>query len=1030
MLNKACMEVRLNKHSLLLKRARYYLFWLPAFYLLCTTTSTYGQNIENLHIEKVQDDGFSNNYINYIQQDNDGFIWFGTGEGLIRYDGYNYKAFRNLPGDTSSLNSNNIWFLYPEKKNLWVCTGAGLSCIDINSLKIRNFKAKAFRDVFAMLPKNDSVFWIGTADGLYEFNKKNNGWHRIPAFKKNVSISSITNDQKGHLYLTGNNGFYVFTIATGTYKYYHPDIPIYPKIEKSTIIPFTKTIIDKAGIVWMGTWGAGLVRFDPGTGKVRSWSHQTDDVHLLPYKIIKSLLPDRDGNIWLGNKEGGLTIFIPSKNKFINYPVEWKSESKISGSVVALFRDRSGIIWIGSENGVFKCDPHYISFSKTDLLLKTDTGLVPAPISPVCMLKEKDGLWWTGMYEGIFTYDQHKGTLNNYNRILGLPPNFSVFNITKDRIGATWLTSRNLLVKITRQRSGKQVSMKSEIFKSDDIKSIITVLYVDKESRMWIGTHSDGIFRFDPATKKFISYHYTQKNPADRINEINAFCELSKDSLLAGGYLTGLVLIHTNTGKYEKIKWDNMNDIMVNLTINAIYKNGKDIWIGTETSGLWKTDYRLKKPSIATINDGLPSMNISAIISGKQNDLWLLTSAGIVNFSLQDKKFTVFDKKNGIQNLDGLYSIIADTAGDVFFGTKGSMYNFNPASIIKNTQPPGVLITDLKIFDKNYNIHKGETIKLDYTQNYFSFEYVALNYTQPKLNRYAYKMDGLDKKWNDAGSRRYVSYANLDEGTYVFNVKACNNEGVWNNVPAKLILIISPPFWHRWWFYLSIVAIIASMIYIVYAYKMNQLKMTLQLRDKIARDLHDDIGSTLSGINIFSKIALQKINTDQNSSRELLEKISSRSERTLDALSDIVWSINTRNDSIDNFLRKAREYLAEILEVQGIPYRLIIDTDMETLKIGMGTRKELYLIFKEAICNASKYAQCSFVEICLTRHKDTCTLTIRDNGKGFNVNSVSPGNGIYNMKHRAGKIDAIFDIESEKDKGTLITLKFRIPRFR
>jgi two-component sensor histidine kinase len=454
------------------------------------------------------------------------------------------------------------------------------------------------------------------------------------------------------------------------------------------------------------------------------------------------------------------------------------------------------------------------------------------------------------------------------------------------------------------------------------------------------------------------------------------------------------------------------------------------LWIGTDNNGLLKSNCQFKKPLIETINDGLPSMNISSIKADKQNNLWLLTSAGAVEFNIPGKKITVFDKKDGIQDLDELNSIIVDSDGAISIAGRGCIYDFNPASIVKNNQPPEVSITDLRVFDKDYTIHKGETIELNYNQNYFSFEYVALNYTQPRFNKYAYKMDGLDKKWNYAGGRRYVSYANLEEGTYVFNVKACNNEGVWNNVPSKLILIIIPPVWHRWWFYTLFVVVVLVVIYIVYRYNMNQFKMRLELRDKIARDLHDDIGSTLSGINIFSKIALQKISYDQKSSRDLLEKISDRSEKTLDALSDIVWSINTRNDGLDNFLTKAREYLSEVLEPQGILYDFKVDKELEHLKIGMASRKELYLIFKEAVCNASKYSNCSFIQICLTKHKDICKLTIQDNGNGFNIDAVSSGNGIYNMKHRAKKINALLHIESEENEGTLVSLSFNIPRFR
>jgi ligand-binding sensor domain-containing protein/two-component sensor histidine kinase len=1024
------MKPNHNKYSLLPKRIISFSFFVSVFYLVCISTKLFGQTIDNLHIEKVQEDGLSNVYISCIQQDRNGFLWFGTVEGLFRYDGYNYKPFRNLPGDTTTIVNNAITSLFPEKKKLWVGSLGGLSCIDINTQIVKNYTTKDFLQVYTILPKNDSVFWVGTSTGLFQFNKKKSQWERVPSIGKNVFINSICDDKKNHLYLTTQNGFYCYTISTGASKYYRPDLPRYPNAGTTTPLTFLSATSDHEGNIWMGTWDAGLVRFNPKTEETKSWSHQTDDVHLLPYKIVTGLLQDNIGNIWIANKEGGLTIFNPSKNKFTNYPVEWGSENKISGSVKALFRDRSGTVWIGTENGIYKYDPCRFFLSRTDMLLKTDSGLQQTHISPITMLKDKDGLWWMGMYEGLFIFDQKTGVLQDCNKKFGLPANLPVFNIIQDLNGTIWLTTKNALVKISKKTDHKGTSFQEEIFKSPEIQSAMYSLYIDKENRIWIGTNSEGIFKFDQASKKFISCNYQEKNFRHRIKQIRTFCELSKDSLLIGGEHTGLILLHTNSGRYEKINMGNATVTGAGLSLNVIYKKGENIWMGTDYGGLLQTNTHFKKPFIETTNEGLPSMTISAIEGDKHDNIWLLTGAGVVEFHIPDRKITVFDKKDGIKNLDELYSIIGGDKDDISIGGRGTIYNFNPANIIKNTQPPDVMITDLRIFDKEYTINKGETIKLNYNQNYFTFEYVALNYTQSKLNRYAYKMDGLDKKWNYAGPRRYVSYANLDEGTYTFNVKASNNEGVWNNVPVKLILIITPPFWHRWWFYLIFSIVVLSLMYVIYVYNMNQLKIRLQLRDKIARDLHDDIGSTLSGINIFSKIALQKIDTDRRSSRELLEKISSRSEKTLDALSDIVWSINTRNDGMDNFLRKSREYLAEVLEVQAIPYDFNVDHDMENLKIGMATRKELYLIFKEAICNASKYARCSFIQIGLTKYKDVCTLTIHDNGSGFNINTVSSGNGIYNMKHRAEKMDAVFHIESEENKGTLITLSFRIPRFR
>ncbi|WP_183576512.1 two-component regulator propeller domain-containing protein [Mucilaginibacter sp. X5P1] len=1018
------------RYSLLNHKTAWFLHYIIiTFFLFIIPNQLNAQDISNLHIEKVQEEGLTNDCILSINQDSNGFLWFGTKEGLFRYDGYIFKAFRNFPGDSTTLMGNSIQCLYPEKNNLWIGSDGGLSRIDINTQNIKNFNCYGLK-VNTILKKNDSIFWVGTASGLFQFNKNNYLWTKVPGFEKSTFINSLTDDHNGHLYVTTRNGFYCYSKLTGVCKYYRPDLPTFPQGDKNAPLSFSKSLLDNQGNLWIGTWDAGLLRFNTKTEKIKTWFYKTDDLHFLPYKIISDLLQDENGNIWLANKEGGLTIFCPSKNKFINYPVEWAGESRISGAVISLFRDKSGTFWIGTENGIVKYDPHYVHLSKTIYQLKTDTGLIYTHFAPLTMLKEKDGLWWMGMYEGLFMYDQKKGFIQDYSKILGLPANFAVFNILKDKSGATWLSVKNMLVKVSENVNNRNHPLQAEIFKSPDIKSSIYILYIDNENRIWIGTHSNGIFRFDPEARKFISYHYNTMGPESKINEIRAFCELSKDSLLIGGMHTGLILLHTNTGRFEKITWNNINKLVSDLTINELYKKDKDLWIGTDYYGLWATNTQFKNPQIITVNDGLPSMSVSTIVGDKQNNLWLLTNAGAVKFHIPDRKITQFNKKDGIQSPDGLTSIVIDDNSNISIASKGCIYSFNPANFVKNTHPPEVSITDLRIFDKDYTIHKGETIRLNYNQNYFSFEYVALNYTQSRLNKYAYKMDGLDKSWNIAGSRRYVSYANLDEGTYVFNVKACNNEGIWNNTPTKLVLIVNPPFWHRWWFYLSLCVLVLSIIYIIYRYNMNQFKMRLQLRDNIARDLHDDIGSTLSSINIFSKIALQKISTDKRSSSELLQKISDKSERTLDALSDIVWSINTRNDGLDNFLMKAREYLSEVLEAQCIPYDFSIDLEIEHLKIGMASRKELYLIFKEAICNASKYSGCTFIQICLTRHKSVCKLTISDNGKGFNINAVSSGNGLYNMGQRAKKMGADLYIESDENKGTLVSLSFHIPRFR
>ena len=983
------------------------------------------QSVENLTIEKVQGEGLTSESILSISQDSDGFIWFGTSEGLFRYDGYSFKGFKHFPGDPKTLINNGATTLYPDGDHLWVGTAGGLSCVDINTLTIKNIPSGRSEQINDIYARDDSVLWIATGTGLYQFNKKNYRWTLMPAVKHNALVNGITDDRNGHFYLISSDGFYEYNIKTAQSVFHPLDFPTYPGHKKGARVIFLKSVLDNEGNLWIGSWDAGLVCYNTKNGKTTSWFHPTDDVHFQPFKIIMSLLPDKGGNIWLANKDGGLTIFSPSKNKFTNYPVEWKNENKISGPVVRLFRDRSGIVWIGTENGIFKYDPHRVSLSKSYLSFKTDTGLVPAHISPISMYKDRDGLWWLGMYEGLFFFDEKTGILKNANSVIGLPEQLhtAVFNIGHDTNGAIWVTAKNLLIKVTRSGTG----FKSHTFQSDSIKSALYSLLIDRENRVWIGTHGDGVYRFDTMTNKFISYHYEETGPNSGINEIRAFCELSKDSILFGGANTGLILLHPNTGKHEKVKLGVPERADNSFSVDAIYKNDGKLWLGTDDNGLWQTNTRFAVPVVTTINDGLPSMSIGPIAGDKLGNIWFLTGAGLVKLHTDDKKITVFNKKDGIENLL-LYTMVVDSNNTVSFGSRGVIYNIDPEKTIKNEAAPAVLITGLRIFDKDYNINTGTTVKLNYNQNYFTFDYLALNYTQSHLNKYAYKMVGLDKKWNYAGSRRYVSYANLDEGTYSFCVKACNNEGVWNDIPAKFTLIIAPPFWHRWWFFLIAVVAIGGAIYSLYVYNIKQLKIRLLMRDKIARDLHDDIGSTLSGINIFSNIALQKLSPGQPA-RELVEKISDKSQKSLEALSDIVWSIDTRNDDMEDFVMKANEYLS-VLDAQAIAYDFSISPEAEQVKLGMVARRELYMVFKEAICNASKYAGCSFIKIHLTRHKDTCTLLVSDNGKGFDIDAVSSGNGLYNMKQRARKMMGDLHIETRVGKGTIVTLKFNITRFR
>ena len=672
----------------------------------------------NINLEKVQGEGLTNNYIKCIQQDTKGFLWFGTEEGLFRYDGYSYQSFRNFPGDPQTLINNNIEFLFPERNLLWVGSRGGLSCIDINTNAIRNFSPGELVTVYAVLSENDSTFWIGTSAGLFQFNKRNASWKRITSLEKNVFIRSLCDDGKNHLYITSHNGFYCYDKIAGTCRHYLIPPPV-NEIQSFQIIH--KSLLDNNGTLWMTTWTAGLIEFDPRTQKIKEWLYEKDNPKLKqPYIRAYDIFQNTDGKMWMANSELGLTIFNTSNHSIINYPIAWDDENKSINKTYSLFRDRSGICWVGTENGIYKYDPHMIHLSKIKFTLKPGASNLKVQLAPLCMLKDRDGFWWVGTYQGLYLLDTATGILRDYTSKAGIPNSTLVTSILEDTRGIIWISAGEQVIRLNKKRTGKIFSLQHTLVKPPGIKSAILCIYVDKNTRIWIGTHRNGIFMFDPTTKKTIPYSYSDAKVATDENEVRCFYQLSNDSLLVGGEHSGLLLLHTNTGRYEKVIWNSSIALPAgNLTINSIIKNDNSLWIATDFDGLWQTDIHFQNVKRYTIHDGLPSMNIGPLMADNRNHIWLLTEGGVVDFQPRNNQFKLYDKKDGLQNLSCLWSVMQCDSSNIAISDLGCIHLFNPVEIIKNNKPPEIMITKFKIFDKEYPVSSDQVVRLNYDQIIF-----------------------------------------------------------------------------------------------------------------------------------------------------------------------------------------------------------------------------------------------------------------------------------------------------------------------
>jgi signal transduction histidine kinase len=322
-------------------------------------------------------------------------------------------------------------------------------------------------------------------------------------------------------------------------------------------------------------------------------------------------------------------------------------------------------------------------------------------------------------------------------------------------------------------------------------------------------------------------------------------------------------------------------------------------------------------------------------------------------------------------------------------------------------------------------IYLTETITLSYEQNFVSFRFAAMDFTDPEKNLYQYKLQGFQKDWISSDKTHSATYTNLDPGTYTFTVKGSNNDGTWNEKGASVKLIILPPWYRTWWFLTLFALTLLLSAYSIYRYRVAQVVKLQSIRNRIAGDLHDEVGSNLSNIYIFSNVAQQKAKVNGETG-PLLQKITDYTQQSMEAMNDIVWMINTQNDRFENIMVRMRTLAAEFSETSNCSLHLDFDESLNDVKLNMEERKNFYLIYKEAINNTAKYAGCKTVWIEMKLNHNTVTLKITDNGRGFDMANANKGNGLSNMKKRAALLKGDLTVMSTIGEGTSLQLSFKV----
>jgi ligand-binding sensor domain-containing protein/signal transduction histidine kinase len=1027
-----------------------------------------------------------------ILQDRRGFMWFGTAHGLNKYDGYRFTVYEWDPLDSGSLAGVNVGFLNEDKAGtlwlrgpgkhltrcdratekytqcpevgsvsdlcedtagtLWLATnGRGLNRFERTSRAFRQYRLStdSLSCICTDPVEGGRILWIGGAGGVDRFDPTDRTFTHVQQ-SSGYHVTAIHKDRAGVLWIGTNEGVYTFEEATGTWR----RCPVARWRSSDALFDCVHSFYeDRRGILWIGA-GDDSFSFERATGKFVRYPADMFPTPL-PIMFTNQIYEDRQGTLWLRKLGKGLSRIDPADNTTVSYVHDPNDPSSLSDNAVnEVYEDRSGTLWITTVwGGVDKFDRARKAFRHYAHNPAYPCSLADNVVYGIC--EDRSGQLWVGTRGGLDRFDRNSGRFTHFQHDPGDPHSLSsniVRAVLEDREGTTWVGTEGCgLDRLDFARGGGErpanVRFRHYTHDPSDPRSIgsdkILTLYEDRSGTLWIGTNDAGLDQFKKDSGIFIHH---RSDPRDSnslsLNWVNAICEDRKGRLWvahASDRRGGLGRLDRATGEFTNFIYDPENAASMDPgSGHSIYEDRSGtIWIGT-TFGLNKFD-----PSTEMFaHFPAPRDNVGDFITGILEDssgcLWLKTNRGVSKFNPRTGTFRNYDKDEGVPIRPTWGNACYKSRnGEMFFGGTNGFVRFHPDSIKDNPYIPPVVITGFKKFDKpvvlDTVISEKKLLKLSYRDNVIAFEFVALNYTNPEKNQYAYKLEGFDRDWTYCGTRRYASYTNLDGGSYVFRVKGSNNDGLWNEEGTSIALIITPPFWKTWWFtalfFLATAALVGTMIWYV---EITRLRRRLRASEqehalererlRISRDMHDEVGADLTEIAILSERAKQEIQNPAHAEAHV-QKIAERTRGLIDNISEIIWAINPNNDRLDHLAGYIREFASEYFAMTPISCRFDFPDRIPGFPLSAEVRRNSFLILKEAINNVVKHSGATSVEMCCTVTAHGVEFTIRDDGRGFtSEHSTSYRNGLRNMRKRSEEINGNLQIESEVGRGTQIRL--------
>lgn len=845
---------------------------LFALFIVLPFNALFPQEIPVKFKSITSSDGLSSSNVWAIEQDDKGFIWIGTYDGLNVYNGYEVKTYRNQGDDENSLSHSLIFsLLYDSKNRLWAGTPFGVNLFNPEMDNFQRFEPvtgpeSSNRSIDWLYEGKDGSIYAGTSTGLNYFDEASKNFKNyflpdeIPA---GIPVTAFLQDNDHNFWIGTERGLYYFMPSKDSVVHFEHNKEKTQSLSNNLV---TNLFEDREGDIWIGTEN-GLDVFNRKIREIKPIKKDQETPRKNNYEAIRCIAEGPIGTIWFGTKEGGLSSFDKVKNTLTRFTRDNKNEySILDNALKDILVDKKGGLWIATFRGVSFANFYQYQFDHLEHKEYDPHSLTDNYITS--LFKDRKGQIWTGNRFGISLYNPENNQFVHFNhdpqdkKTIG---DGAILNMTEDRTGNLWAVSHLGII--------NKFDIKEKTFKRyepdghEGLRPKSSYVLATNDGTVWVA-YMNGVSVYNPANDTFTHYDAPDKMGSSQISYI---FEDSDENLLLIGW-GSIFSFDKSKKKFNKIP--QLPAHIQPFGTTHIYEDkNQNLWIGTTYNGLLFLNLKTGEFKEFNKSTHFPEIYIRAILEDKDGNLWLSSNKGIFKFNPLSGEYKNYDKFDGIKSSDfsSRTAVIADN-GEMYFGGSHGITVFHPEKILQNPYPPQIALTKFELFNKEVpigedsplkrSITEAKKIDLNYKHSVLSFEFVALNFNATEKNQYAYRMEGFDEDWNYSGTRRHATYTNLPPGnTYTFRVKGSNNDGVWNEEGTSVQIYIKPPFWTTWWFKTALFFVFFIFLFIVYKLRTRQHHLHRRELEQKVKERTEEVEAQKEVLSDHAK-SLQKANDD------------------------------------------------------------------------------------------------------------------------------------------------------------------------